>query len=110
MLFPHLKKVKNNINKSYRPVFFSCFVEMCLNGCFIISMLPFFAEKDLILPKQSEFRSRHSCTNQLLSFTNKILSAKFLKRLIQFDTKVSFSSYNKKSHKLPVSACKLLGN
>ena len=38
-------------------------------------MFSFFAENDLISPKQSGFRPGDSCTNQLLSIAHKILSA-----------------------------------
>ena len=38
-------------------------------------MFSFFSENDLISPKQSGFRPRDSCTNQLLSIAHQILSA-----------------------------------
>ena len=37
-------------------------------------MFSFFSENDLILPNQSGFRPRNSCTNQLLSIEHEIPS------------------------------------
>ena len=68
-------------------------------------MFSFFSENDLILPKQSGFRPDHSFVNQLLSIAHEIISAFddgqgvsfsiYLKRLIEFGMKASFSSYKK---------------
>ena len=55
---------------SLLPVCSKVFERLLYNNIF-----SFFSEKDLISPKQSGFRPGDSCTNQLLSIANEILSA-----------------------------------
>ena len=104
---PTFKKGGKQCIKNYRPVSLLPICSKVFERLLCNNMYSFFSENDLISPKQSGFRPRDSCTNQLLSIAHEILSAFdgvhevrvsfliYLKRSIEFAMKPCFSSYNK---------------
>ena len=74
-IVPIHKKSDKQAVKNYRPVSLLRICGKIFERLLYNEMLNFFLENDLISPKQSGFRPRESCINQLLPINHKILSA-----------------------------------
>ena len=71
---PKFKKCEKHCIKNYRPVSLLPVCGKVFERLLYNNMFSFFFGKDLISPKHSGFRPDDSCTNQLLSLAQEILS------------------------------------
>ena len=108
-VIPIFKRGDKQCIKNYHPVFLFLVCGKVFERLLYNNMFSFFSENDLISPKQSGFRPDGSCLNQLLSIAHETFSSFddghgvsfsiYLKRLIEFGMKASFSSYKKTGYR-----------